>query len=141
MYVPHTEYVPMTDARRAANAEATAIGRARALAPFRFEDLNGRPEPESWGPRYTKPAKPGKVRHVEPPTNAPSGQPYGFCEKKHRAKLRAEFAAQANADRLAWATGKLSLDRVGMHGGIVEAYKQAMREKRAREAAELARRG
>jgi hypothetical protein len=109
--------------------------------PFAFEDLplnweGKRIEPESWGPRYTKPAKPGKVRHVEPPTNAPSGQPYDFCEKKHRAKLRAEFAAQANADRVGWATGKLSLDRVGMHGGIVEAYKQAMAAKRDRLARE-----
>jgi hypothetical protein len=26
------------------------------LAPFRFEDLNGKPEPESWGPLYPKTA-------------------------------------------------------------------------------------
>ena len=25
--------------------------------PFRFEDLNGKPDPAKWGPKYTKPVK------------------------------------------------------------------------------------
>lgn len=111
------------------------------LRPFSFDDLPSdlkgkRIEPESWGPKYSKPAKPGKVRHVEPPTNAPSGQPYEFSDERHRAKLRAEFETKANADRRDWAMGKLSLDRVGLHGGIREAYKAAMAAKRDRLARE-----
>jgi hypothetical protein len=105
--------------------------------PFAFEDLplNGdgkRVEPESWGPIYTKPAKPGKIRHVEPATNAASGQPYEFSAARHRAKLKSEFAAQANADKRSWANGTATLNRRGFSGKIVDAYKQAMIEKCAR---------
>ena len=79
----------------------------RRERPFRFEDLpleNGkRIEPEDWGPRYSKPVKAGKPVRREPPTNAASGQPFDFDAKKHRAKLKAEFAAQANADKRTWA--------------------------------------
>lgn len=79
----------------------------RQTRPFAFEDLpltNGkRIEPEDWGPRYAKPAKTGKAVHREPPTNAPSGQPFEFSAAKHRAKLKAEFTTQANADKRSWA--------------------------------------
>jgi hypothetical protein len=109
------------------------MSRESDLRPFSFEDLpyrdGKRVEPASWGPIYTKPAKPGRKIAVDTwPTNAPSGQKTAHVDDaKHRAKIRAEFQAAANRDRVAWATGK----------GIVEAYKQAMREKRAREAAML----
>lgn len=92
--------------------------------PFDFADLNGKPEPEKWGPKYSKPVKPGRKQSVDHwPTNAPSGQKGDFDAAKHRAKLRAEFEARANADRLAWATGN----------AIREAYAQAILVKRARE--------
>lgn len=80
----------------------------RRERPFRFEDIelnsNGkRIEPEDWGPIYSKPPKAGKVVRREPPTNAPSGQPYEFSAAKHRAKLKAEFTTLANAEKRAWA--------------------------------------
>ena len=106
--------------------------------PFAFEDLpykNGkRTEPEAWGPIYTKPpAKPKALRAYDPPTNAPSGQkgPVVDCAK-HRAKCKAEFQATVNAERRAWADGKLTVDRHGLHGNIVTAYELAMAAKRAR---------
>jgi hypothetical protein len=135
-------YEPISDERREELARATAIGRERSQRPFSFEDLpyrdGKRVEPESWGPKYSKPPQPGRKVDVDRwPTNAPSGQKTAHvCDKKFRAKLRAEFEAQANADRVGWATGKLSLDRVGLHGGIVEAYKAAMAAKRERLARE-----
>ena len=117
--------------------------RTNDQAPFNFADLNGEPEPERWGPRYSKPAKPGKLRRVEPPTNAPSGQPYDFSATKHRAKLKAEFTARANADRRAWADGKPIAIGYATEEGyatrnavkttIVEAYEEAMKSKRLRE--------
>jgi hypothetical protein len=135
-------YEPISDERREELARASAIGRERSQRPFSFEDLpyrdGKRVEPESWGPKYSKPPQPGRKVDVDRwPTNAPSGQKTAHVDDaKFRAKIRAEFAAQANADRVAWATGKLSLDRVGMHGGIVEAYKAAMAAKRERLARE-----
>ena len=101
------------------------------LRQFRFEDLNGAPEPEHWGPKYSKPAKPGKPVD-RCPTNCASGQKYDFDAAKHRAKLRAEFFAQAAQDRRDWAAGKAKSRSVGQNGlTIAQAYAQAMREKRA----------
>lgn len=93
--------------------------------PFDFADLNGKPDPEKWGPKYSKPAaKPRRVNdETSIPTNCASGQKGNFSAAKHRAKLRAEFEAQAAADKLAWATG----------AAIREAYEQAMLVKHARE--------
>lgn len=77
--------------------------------PFRFEDLpltNGkRLEPEDWGPIYSKPPKPDRKVSIDRwPTNAPSGQKTAHVDDaKFRAKLRAELAAAAAADRRAWA--------------------------------------
>ena len=77
--------------------------------PFAFEDLpitNGkRIEPESWGPIYSKPPKPDRKVAVDRwPTNAPSGQKTAHVDDaKLRAKIKAEFAAKAAADRKAWA--------------------------------------
>jgi hypothetical protein len=107
----------------------------RRTRPFRFEDLpltNGkRIEPEEWGPKYSKPAKPGKPAD-RCPTNAPSGQKYDFDAAKHRSKMRAKFTAQASADRRNWAEGKPRATAWGKTETIVEAYKQAMATKRAR---------
>jgi hypothetical protein len=98
--------------------------------PFRFEDLNGKPEPESWGPKYSKPPKPGRKVDIDRwPSNCASGQKYDFDAAKHRAKLRAEFAAQANADRKAWAEGRLTIQRPGFCGNIYEAYQRAPKYK------------
>jgi hypothetical protein len=96
--------------------------------PFSFDDLpiidGKRVEPEAWGPRYSKPPKasPAKPRGLDPwPTNCASGQKYDFDAAKHRAKLKAEFAAAAAADRRAWATGQ----------AIAAAYERAMAAKKA----------
>ena len=97
--------------------------------PFRFEDLDGRPEPKSWGPIYTKPVKAKRPFNDETniPTNCASGQKRCFDAAKHRAKIRAEFAALANAERLAWALGKAK----NCQGQtIAQAYAQAMAAKR-----------
>ena len=113
-------------------------GRSRNARPFRFEDLNGRPEPKSWGPVYTKPVKAKRAFNDETniPTNCASGQKHDFEAAKHRAKMRAEFAAACAADRLAWASGK-ARDCRGLT--IKQAYALAMKAKRARlEALELA---
>jgi hypothetical protein len=123
--------------------------------PFRFEDLEGKPEPKEWGPIY--PALPGldKWRKLDRSReltdsetcaygvavgaairalNKPAGhRPLSlasteFNAAKHRAKIRAEFAATAERDNRAW--------RMGL--GIEGAYKAAMIAKRAREASEAA---
>jgi hypothetical protein len=114
--------------------------------PFRFEDLNGEPEPESWGPTYDIKRKRGQsvsdaVREAQARvwkrdkvfhTNSASGQAFEFSASKHRARMKAEFTAQCNADRRAWAEGRLTIDRPGFSGNIVAAYAQAMADKRAR---------
>jgi hypothetical protein len=108
-------------------------------APFRFEDLAGKPEPESWGPVYNIKRKRGQtvseaVREAQaqvwkrdPPfhSNSASGQAFEFSAAKHRARMKSEFTAQCNAERRAWAVSS----------AIVTAYEQAMAAKRARLAA------
>jgi hypothetical protein len=106
--------------------------------PFRFEDLNGKPEPEAWGPKYSKPQKARRVNdETNIPTNCASGQKGDFSAAKHRAKIKAEFAAVAHAERRAWANG---LPRPGSYNKkdtIVQAYERAMAEKRARQASTI----
>jgi hypothetical protein len=116
-------------AAMAANREADRL--AYTARPFRFEDLNGRPEPKSWGPVYTKPVKAKRPFNDETniPTNCASGQKRCFDAAKHRAKIRAEFAAVANAEKRAWADGK-SKNSQGLT--IRQAYALAMKAKRAR---------
>jgi hypothetical protein len=124
-------------AQRAYLAKQAQAETDRNARPFRFEDLDGRPEPKSWGPIYTKPVKAKRPFNDETniPTNCASGQKRCFDAAKHRAKLRAEFAATANAERLAWALGK-SKNCQGLT--IKQAYALAMKTKRARlEAFEL----
>jgi hypothetical protein len=137
------------------------------VRPFRFEDLNGAPEPEKWGPLYPtggsaavekwRKASRGRdlaafetraygaavgawIRGLNAPKKAPntlstasncaSGQWGDFSAAKHRAKLKAEFAADAARDRKAWALGKLE-DSNGRTIGM--RYEMAMAEKRHRE--------
>jgi hypothetical protein len=119
----------------AAMADKRAADRADAQArPFNFADLNGRPEPESWGPKYSKPVKTARVSADRFPTNCASGQKFDFDAAKHRAKIRAEFSATAGRERREWALGKQKNERGETIG---QAYKRVMREKRARELAEL----
>ena len=84
----------------------------KRVRPFRFEDLKGRPEPERWGPKYSKPpAK--RVRFNDEtniPTNCASGQKGPFSAAKHRAKLKAEFAAAAEAEKRKWAMSQAIRD-------------------------------
>ena len=100
--------------------------------PFRFEDLNGKPEPASWGPIYSRPAaKAPRVNdEARIPTNAPSGQksPIVDCAKL-RAKIRAEHNAVDARERREWALGK-SKNCQGQT--IAQAYAAAMKAKRAR---------
>lgn len=124
---------PSIETERAQALKAMAENRKAAeftarTRPFRFEDLNGAPEPEKWGPKYSKPTKaaPAIDRF---PTNCASGQKRCFDAAKHRAKLRAEFAARAAADRREWALGKLRNDRGET---IAQAYARAMAEKAER---------
>jgi hypothetical protein len=97
--------------------------------PFRFEDLNGRPEPTSWGPKYSKPIAKPRAWNDETniPTNCASGQKRCFDAAKHRAKIRAEFAATAARECREWALGK-SKNCQGLT--IKQAYALAMKEKR-----------
>jgi hypothetical protein len=119
------------DAWRAIHAKAAAIESERNARPFRFEDLEGRPEPKSWGPIYSKPIAKPRVWNDETniPTNCASGQKRCFDAAKHRAKIRAEFAATAAREMREWALGK-SKNCQGLT--IREAYALAMKEKRAR---------
>ena len=127
--------------------------------PFRFEDLNGKPEPASWGPVYPKTASAA----VEKWRMAARGRALTADEKRayghavgewirnlnaikpaprvsleykmpdFAAQARARFAADAARDRREWALGKLK----DSHGRTIkQAYAQAMAAKRAREAAE-----
>jgi hypothetical protein len=119
-------------------SKASEIEAEYVARPFRFEDLNGKPEPEKWGPKYSKPVKRARFNdETNIPTNCASGQKRCFDAAKHRAKLGAEFAALANADQREWALGKLKSNSVGTLGlTIGEAYARAMTDKAARLAGE-----
>lgn len=141
-------YSPIGEERKAALAAMTAKARdvetAAAAKPFRFEDLNGQPEPGKWGPTYDikrgrKPVAQA-VREAnerwwrnDPPfkSNSASGQAGEFNAKKYRGQVQAAFMAQCAKDKRDWAAG------IGPKGQtIVDAYKRAMAEKRARLARE-----
>ena len=117
------------------------------LVPFRFEDLAGEPEPEAWGPAYNIKRRRGQsvgdaVREAHAAvwkrdpvfhTNSPSGQAFEFSAAKHRARLKAEFTVQCNAERRAWADGKPRKGAYGKETTILDAYEDAMKAKRLRE--------
>jgi hypothetical protein len=131
---------PSIQTERARALEAMAENRKAAeytarTRPFDFADLQGKPEPAKWGPIYTRPPAKAKRFNDETniPTNCASGQKRCFDAAKHRAKLRAEFAALANADQREWALGKRKSNSVGTIGLTIEqTYAQAMAEKAAR---------
>ena len=67
------EYEPISEERREALSAITAKARENAARPFRFEDLDGAPEPTQWGPVYPKTASPAvqkyrKLAHARPLT-------------------------------------------------------------------------
>ena len=143
-------------------AEAAAIAERGAQVapqsgarPFRFEDLNGKPEPASWGPVYHKTAS-AKVekwrmtargRELSAEEKREYGAAVGewikglnsikrapavslkYVMPDYAAKARAKFAAAANADKRAWALGQSQNARGET---IAQAYERAMAEKRAR---------
>jgi hypothetical protein len=98
----------------------------KAARPFRFEDLEGKPEPEAVHAAVRAANAPRKAPNTLPTSsNCASGQATTFSAAKHRAKLIGELRSAAARDRLAWATSE----------GIREAYKAAMAAKRNRESA------
>lgn len=88
----------------------------RFVRPFRFEDLDGKPDPESWGPKYSRPPK--KLPEKPFKSNSASGQPFEFSAKLHRATLKREFALAVERDR------KRRTDKE-----IIAAYEAAMAAK------------
>jgi hypothetical protein len=122
--------------------------------PFRFEDLNGQPEPGRWGPCYPKTASQAvekwrmaaRGRELSADEKRAYGQAVGewirnlnaikpaprvslkYVMPDYAAQARARFAADAARDRRDWALGKPN------HSGdtIAKAYARAMDEKRAR---------
>jgi hypothetical protein len=153
---------------RATNAptivKASEIEAEYVARPFRFEDLNGKPEPVSWGPVYPKTASAAvekwrmtaRGRELSAEEKRAYGQAVGewirglnsikpaprvslkYVMPDYAAMARAAFAAAANADRRDWALGKLKSNLVGSLGLTIEqAYAQAMAEKAARLAGEL----
>ena len=122
--------------------------------PFRFEDLNGRPEPGRWGPCYPKTASASvekwrmvaRGRELSADEKRAYGRAVGdwirslnaikpaprvslkYVMPDYSAKCRAEFAARAEADKRNWALGK---SRNGLGETIAQAYERAMAEKRA----------
>jgi hypothetical protein len=155
-------------------AEAAAIiarGQCRAIVkavdvaaeyvarPFDFADLQGKPEPSSWGPVYPQTASAAvskwrmtaRGRELTVDEKRAYGQAVGewirglndikpaakLCLKyrmpDYAAKCRAEFAAAAGRDRRDWADGKLKSNLVGSLGLTLEqAYAAAMAQKAAR---------
>jgi hypothetical protein len=126
---------------------------------FCFEDLEGKPEPESWGPVYPKTASAAvenwrriaRVRELTVDEKHQYGQAVGewirglnsikpaprvslkYSVPDYAAKCRAEFAAAAGRDRREWALGKKKSDLCGSSGlTIAEAYEKAMADKAAR---------
>jgi hypothetical protein len=151
---------PAIQTERAAALEAmgkeTAEKRRDACArPFRFEDLNGKPEPSSWGPIYPKTASAAvekwrmtaRGRELSADEKRAYGQAVGawirglndikpaprvslkYTMPDYAAKCRAEFAAKAEADKRAWALGKA---KNGRGETIAQAYARAMAEKAER---------
>jgi hypothetical protein len=130
---------------------------------FRFEDLQGKPEPEKWGPCYPKTASAAvekwrmtaRGRELSADEKRAYGQAVGqwirglndvkpaprvslkYTMPDYAAKCRAEFAAAAGRDRREWADGKATSNLVGSLGLTLEqAYAQAMAQKASRLAGE-----
>ena len=131
--------------------------------PFDFADLQGKPEPSSWGPVYPQggSAAVAKWRMVSKgrALSSEEARDYGaavgewikglnsvkaaprvslkYVMPDYAAKCRAAFAAAAGVDRREWADGKRKSNHVGSLGlTIAQAYAQAMADKAARLAGE-----
>jgi hypothetical protein len=127
--------------------------------PFRFEDLNGKPEPASWGPCFPKTASAAvekwrmtaRGRELTVDEKLAYGRAVGewirnlnaikpatrisleYKMPDFAAQARARFAADAARDRRDWALGKMK----DSHGRTIkQVYAQAMAAKRARLARE-----
>jgi hypothetical protein len=148
-----------------ARAQCRTIVKAADVAaelarPFDFADLQGKPEPASWGPTYPEGASASvskwrmtsKGRELSSDEKREYGQAVGewikglnsvkaaqrvslkYSMPNYAAKCRAEFAAAAGVDKRAWAAGKSKNDR----GETIEqAYARAMAEKAKRLAGEI----
>jgi hypothetical protein len=139
--------------------KASTIVAEYVARPFDFADLNGKPEPASWGPVYPKTASAAvekwrmtaRGRELTPDEKRDYGRAVGdwirglnsikrapavslkYVMPDYAAKCRAEFAAAAGRDRRDWALGKLKSNSVGTCGLTLEqAYAQAMAEKAKR---------
>jgi hypothetical protein len=138
--------------------KASAIEAEYVARPFDFADLQGKPEPEIWGPCYPKSASAAvekwrrqeRVRALNDDEKRAYGAAVGewirglnsvkrpaavslkYSMPDYAAKCRAEFAAAAGRDRREWADGKRKSDCVGSSGlTIAQAYALAMEAKRA----------
>jgi hypothetical protein len=135
---------------KASEIEAEYVAR-----PFDFADLQGKPEPAKWGPTYPKTASQAvekwrmtsRGRELSSDEKRAYGQAVGewirglndvkpaarvslkYSMPNYAAKARAAFAAQAEADKRAWAAGKSKNDRGET---IAQAYARAMDEKAER---------
>ena len=144
-------------ARAQGRAIVKAIDNAREYdaRPFDFADLQGKPEPEKWGPAYPKTASASveKWRRIERvrELSADEKRAYGaavgdwikglnaiapaprvslkYVMPDYAAMARASFAAAAGRDRREWALGKSKNDRGET---IAQAYARAMAEKAER---------
>lgn len=144
---------------KAADVEAEYVAR-----PFDFADLQGKPEPSSWGPVYPKTASAAvskwrmvaNGRELSSDEKREYGRAVGewirglnaiapaprvslkYTMPDYAAKCRAEFAAAAGRDRREWADGKRKSNHVGSLGlTVAQAYAQAMAEKAARLAGDI----
>lgn len=158
--VPTALRPPTIEAERAAAMAAMAEKRDKkeceyVARPFRFEDLNGKPEPEKWGPVYPKTASAavekwraiGRGRELTDAEKREHGAAVGewirnlnaikpaprvslkYVMPDYAAKCRAAMHAAAAADRRQWAFG----GAVGLSGLTIEqAYARAMDDKAAR---------
>jgi hypothetical protein len=139
-------------------AEAAAIISRASIdvaRPFDFADLQGKPEPASWGPVYPKTASAAvskwrmvaNGRELSSDEKREYGRAVGewirglndikpaprvslkYSMPDYAAKCRGEFAAAAGVDKRAWAAGRSMNDRGET---IEEAYARAMAEKAVR---------
>jgi len=150
---------------RAENREPRKVVKAAEYVarPFDFADLQGKAEPEKWGPCYPKTASAkveawrrlARIRELTGAEKLEHGAAVGewirnlnsikpaakvshkYVMPNYAAINRAAFAAAAGRDRREWADGKAKSGLVGSCGlTIAQAYAAAMAEKAARLAGE-----
>jgi hypothetical protein len=139
--------------------KAADVEREYVARPFDFADLNGKPEPSSWGPVYPQTASAAvaqwRMTSKGRALSSEEAREYGaavgdwikglnsikaaprvslkYTMPNYAAKCRAEFAAAAGRDRRDWVDGKAKSNLCGSLGlTIGQAYAAAMAEKAAR---------